>query len=222
MKIQFAPGERWEYSGEGYHYLQSVLTHVAGRVNPNDCKTFEDGLRVCATDFDSYMKASLLVPFGMTSSGYAYRETMARPHDDKGRLIPGRMTTAIDAARYGLAGALHSTARDYASFLIEIIEPKTADPYRLSTGSLREMVRPQVKVTDTLWWGLGWAIERHPGMGDILSHSGDNPGFKAMTGTSIRRGSAFIIVTNGDRGFEDVIRPVLRSAPMREFLPVSV
>ncbi len=222
LKIQFAPGARWEYSGEGYHYLQSVLTHLTGRVDPNDCKTFEDGLRVCATDFDSYMKASLLVPFGMTSSGYSYRDTMARPHDDKGRLMPGRTTTAIDAARYGSAGALHSTAPDYANFLTEIIEPKTADSYRLSTGSLREMVRPQVKVTDTLWWGLGWAIERHPGMGDILSHSGDNPGFKAMTGASLRRRSAFIIVTNGDRGFEDVIRPVLRSAPMREFLPVSV
>jgi len=58
-------------------------------------------------------------------------------------------------------------------------------------------------------------------MGDIIGHSGDNPGFKAMTGASVRRKSAFIIVTNGDRGFEDVIRPLVGSAPMREFLPVS-
>ena len=222
LKIQFTPGARWEYSGEGYHYLQSVLTHLAGSVDPSDCKTFEDGLRVCATDFDSYMKARLLVPLGMASSGYGYRDGMARPHDDKGRLIPGRMTTAIDAARYGSAGALHSTVKDYANFLIEIIEPKRADAHRLSTASIREMLRPQVKVTDTLWWGLGWAIERHPGMADIISHSGDNPGFKAMTAASVRRRSAFIVVTNGDRGFEDVIRPLLRSAPMREFLPVSL
>jgi len=222
LKIQFTPGARWQYSGEGYSYLQSVLTHVAGHVDPNDCKTFEPGLRVCATDFDAYMKAHLLVPFGMTASGYVYRDGMARPHDEKGRLLADRKATPIDAARYGSAGNLHSTAKDYAKFLIEIIEPKPPDAFRLSAASLHEMVRPQVKVAGSTSWGLGWAIEQHPGMGDIISHSGDNPGFKTMTAASARRRSAFIIVTNGDRGFDDVIIPVLRSAQMREFLPVSI
>jgi hypothetical protein len=147
---------------------------------------------------------------------------MARPHDEKGQLIPGRMTTAVEAARYGSSGQLHSTVKDYAKFLIEIIEPKPADAFRLSTTSLHEMLRPQVNITDTLSWGLGWAIEQHPGMGEIISHSGDNPGFKTMTSASVRRRSAFIIVTNGDQGFEDAIRPVLRSEPMRDFLPVAI
>jgi CubicO group peptidase (beta-lactamase class C family) len=222
LKIHFTPGARWEYSGEGYCYLQSVLTHVAGHVDPNHCQTLDDGLRMCTTDFDAYMKTNLLVPFGMISSGYLYRDGMARPHDEKGQLIPGRMTTAVDAARYGSSGQLHSTVKDYAKFLLESIEPKPADAFRLSTASLHEMLRPQVKITDTLSWGLGWAIEQHPGMGDIISHSGDNPGFKTMTGASVRRRSAFIIVTNGDQGFEDVIRPVLRSASMRDFLPVAI
>jgi len=222
LAIQFTPGARWQYSGEGYNYLQSLLTHLTGRVDPNHCRTFEDDLRVCATDFDAYMKANLFAPFGMTSSGYMHRDGMAQPHDDKGRFIPGRMTTAIEAARYGAAGALHSTVKDYARFLIETIDPRPADAYRLSAASLQEMLRPQVSVTDTLSWGLGWVIEQHPGMGDIISHSGDNPGFKAMTAASARRGSAVVIVTNGDRGFEDVIRPLLRSAPMRELLPISI
>jgi CubicO group peptidase (beta-lactamase class C family) len=222
LKIQFTPGSRWKYSGEGYNYLQSVLTHLTGHVEPNDCKTYEDGLRVCASDFDTYMKTNLLVPFGMAASGYLYRAGMARPHDEKGRLIADRKSTPVDAARYGSAGNLHSTAKEYAKFLIAIIDPKPEDAFRLSAASLYEMLRPQVKITDTLSWGLGWAIERHPGMGDIISHSGDNPGFKTMTGASVRRRSAFIIVTNSDRGFDDVITPLLRSSPMREFLPVGV
>lgn len=222
LRIQFTPGARWAYSGEAYSYLQSVLTRLVGHVDQENCKTFDDGLRVCATDFDAYMKANLLVPFGMTSSGYQFRDAMARPHDVQGRVIPDRITTAVEAARYGSAGQLHSMVKDYAKFLIEIIEPKPADSFRLNTASMTEMLRPQVKVMDALSWGLGWVIEQHPGMGDIISHSGDNPGFKAMTAASVRRRSAFIIATNGDRGFEDVIRPVLRSAPMRELLPVSI
>lgn len=222
LKITFNPGGGWGYSGEGYYYLQSVLTQVTGHVDSNDCKTYDDGLRVCATDFDAYMRSSLLMPFGMTTSGYLYRDGMARPHDEKGHMLADRKSTRVDAARYGSAGDLHSTANDYAKFLIEIIAPKPPDAYRLNAASLQEMLRPQIKVFGPISWGLGWAIEQHPGMGDILNHSGDNPGFKTMTAASVRRRAGFIIVTNSDRGFEDVITPVLRSTPMREFLPVTI
>jgi CubicO group peptidase (beta-lactamase class C family) len=218
LAIHFAPGERFSYSGEGYSYLQSVVTHLAGHVNPNDCKAFEDGVRVCATDFDAYMKANLLVPFGMRSSGYLYREGMARPYDDKGRLIGDRKATAVDAARYGSAGGLHTTPTEYAKFLIEIMAPKPTDAYRLSTSSLREIFRPQVKVTESMSWGLGWTIE-HTKAGDIIAHSGDNPGYKAMVAASMQRKAGFIIMTNGDLGFDQIIAKVVKSEPMQRFLP---
>jgi CubicO group peptidase (beta-lactamase class C family) len=155
LAIHFTPGERFSYSGEGYSYMQSVVTHLAGHVNPNDCRAFEDGFRVCATDFD--------------------------------------------AARYGSAGGLHTTPTEYAKFLIEIMNPRPGDAYRLSTASLREMVRPQVKVTESISWGLGWTVE-HTKAGDFIAHSGDNPGYKAMVAASIQRKAGFVIMTNGDRG----------------------
>jgi CubicO group peptidase (beta-lactamase class C family) len=207
---------------EGYSYLQSVLTHLVGHVDWNDCKVLDDGVRVCATDFDAYMKANLLTPFGMTTSGYLYREGMARPHDEKGAIIADRKSTPVEAARYGSSGQLHSTVNEYAKFLVEVINPKPADAFRLGPAMRQEMVRPQVQLMPTISWGLGWVIEQHPGMGDIISHTGDNPGFKTMTGASARRRAGFIIVTNGDRGFEDVIMPILRSAPMRAFVPVRI
>lgn len=107
LNIRVSPGERWDYSGEGYSYLQSVMTHVTGRVNPKDCGAFEDGIKVCATDFDAYMKANLFAPFGMTSSGYLYREGMARPHDDKGNTKTGRKATAAGAARCNATTVRH-------------------------------------------------------------------------------------------------------------------
>ena len=218
LVIHFTPGERWSYSGEGYSYLQSVVTHVAGRVDPNDCMTLADGARVCATDFDAYMKANLLIPFGMTSSGYLYREGMARPHDNQGKMIADRKSTPILAARYGSAGNLQTNPTEYAKFLIEILNPKPPDAYRLSAASLQEMVRPQVKVTDSLSWGLGWAIS-HTKAGDLITHSGDNPGYKALATASIPKKAGFIIMTNGDRGYDDIITKVITSEPMQRFLP---
>ena len=64
----------------------------------------DEDLRVCATDFDGNMKANLFVPFGMTSSGYLYREGMARPHVEKGNMLADRKATPIEAARYGDRG----------------------------------------------------------------------------------------------------------------------
>jgi CubicO group peptidase (beta-lactamase class C family) len=85
-------GEKWEYFGEGYFYLQSVLTGLTGQVNSGECSRFEAGFEACATDFDSYMKTNLLVPFGMDESGYLWTNTLARhvarPHDADGNPLP--------------------------------------------------------------------------------------------------------------------------------------
>lgn len=220
LAIRFTPGERWDYSGEGYFYLQSVLTHLTGHVDPSACERFADGLRVCATDIDAYMKAHLLLPFGMASSGYLYHQGMARPHDEKGTMLADRKSTPVQAARYASAGNLHTTATDYARFLIEVLDPKPADAYRLSGAMRREMLSAQAKVTDALSWGLGWAIDT-PSGGDIVSHSGDNPGFKALTAASLGRKSGFIILTNGDRGF-DLITLIVKTELMQRFLPLTI
>jgi CubicO group peptidase (beta-lactamase class C family) len=223
LTIHFTPGARFGYSGEGYHYLQSVMTRLAGRTDAADCATFEDGLQACATDFDAYMKAQLLVPFGMTSSGYvwidAYDTRMARGHRLDGKQLD-RKATARDAARYGAAGGLHTTASDYSRFLIEVVAPAEEDSFRLSDASRLEMIKPQVKVTGSMSWALGWQVQ-HKASGDVLSHGGDNPGFKALTAASIEKKSGFVILTNSDRGF-DVIRRIVSTAGMQEFLPVAL
>ncbi len=207
LAIHFAPGERWLYSGEGYIYLQSVVTHLTGHTNPNACGTYEAGVKVCATDIDDYMKANLLRPLGMTSSGYVWNATFdaraARPHDAKGIPFPkDRHPTATDAARYGAPGGLLSTPTDYARFLIEVIDPKAGDAFRLTKDSLTEMVRPVVKVPDdphSSAWALGWQILPSD-QGNVIAHGGDNPGFHAFAAASVERKSGFVVMTNGDSG----------------------
>jgi len=191
LKIHFTPGEKWLYSGEGYSYLQSVVAHVTGE------------------SLEPYMRANVFVPFGMASSGFIWNEIfekrMARPHDAEGRATDNNRATEESVARYGAAGELRTTPTDYAKFLIEVIDPKPADAFRLSKASLDKMLRPQVKVESTkeysISWALGWRIARTSS--DILiSHGGYNRGFQCMVEGSVQQKAGYVIMTNGENGGE--------------------
>jgi hypothetical protein len=100
---------------------------------------------------------------------------------------------------------LHTTATDYAKFLIETLEPKPVDAFRLSPSSLKEMFRPQVKLPEdekidgATSWALGWAVQERP-TGNVLVHSGGQSGFRSLAMASVDRRSGFIILTNSDSG----------------------
>jgi CubicO group peptidase (beta-lactamase class C family) len=218
--LAFTPGERWSYSGEGYWYLQSVVTRLLGHVDRNTCSTFEDGLRVCATDIGDYLKANVLKPFGMSSSGYLwtsdYETRAAEGHDSNGRMRrPRRRASAVDTARYAAAGGLHTTAREYARFLSEVIEPRPPNAYSLSRQMRDEMIRPQVKVDASSSWALGWQVF-HGKSGDVISHGGDNPGFKAFVVASVARKAGWVILMNGDNAGPIIQALVDEQCPLNE------
>ena len=99
---------------------------------------------------------------------------MARPHDKNGKRIPDNPGTpqkrAEDMARYGAAAALTTTPTDYAKFLLEFLDPKPADTFRLNDASRAEMLRPQVKKAETTWEGLAWDLEQNQGSPMIFTH----------------------------------------------------
>ncbi len=189
LAIHFTPGSKWQYSGEGYSYLQSVVEHLTSE------------------SIQEYMKKHLFEPFGMDSSGYVWNDMfekrMARPHDVSGKALNNKKSTASDVARYGSSGALLSTPTDYARFYLEVLNPKPADRFRLTKASLAEMLRPQVKVAETpeytMWWGLGWRLI-HTKSGDSFGHGGDNEGFHCESAASEQKKSGFVIMTNGENG----------------------
>jgi CubicO group peptidase (beta-lactamase class C family) len=220
LRIHFTPGERYFYSGEGYSYLQSVVTHLTGHVNRNDCERFEDDLEVCATDFEAYMKANVLEPFEMSSSAYTLDERLAsrsaRPHDDQGRPFE-RKSTAPSVARYGAAGGLYSTPTDYAKFLIKVIDPKPADRFRLTRDSIEEMLRPQVKVDDSKSRGLDWTITQTK-EGTVISRDGSNPGFHCFSKASLKDKSGYVVMTNGDNGWKFFLEELLAGGIMDQLM----
>jgi CubicO group peptidase (beta-lactamase class C family) len=217
LAIRFTPGEKWSYSGEGYSYLQAVVTRlIGGRENPVDCGQFELDVRVCATtpSIAEYMKANVLTPFGMKSSDYVWTDSItahiARGYDPHGTPLPkDRKPTGPTVARYGMAGGLCTTPTDYARFLLGIIDPKPPDAYRLTTASLKEMLRPQVHRNPESSWALGWEIN-HTQTGDFIRHGGGNPGYSCFVAGSPERKSGYVIMTNSeDNGYFGVIAPLI-------------
>ena len=205
LAIHFTPGARFGYSGEGYNYLQTVVTQLIGQ------------------RFETYMNARVLTPFGMTSSGYVwtdrFAERMARPHDPSGKPTDNKKSSSEAVARYGSAGALLTTPSDYAKFVIEVIDPKPTDSTRLGRDSVREMLRPHVKIEGGQFpasWALGWQIF-HNANRDFLYHGGDNEGFHCAAVASVEGRSGFVAMTNGENG-TSILRNLIAEDLMQQFL----
>ncbi|HYC71944.1 MAG TPA: serine hydrolase domain-containing protein [Opitutaceae bacterium] len=216
LKLEAEPGARFLYSGEGYYYLQSVITELAGNTFDAPRGRYEADFEVGATDFDAFMRRSLLDPLGMTASGYLWRDGFegraARPHGTRGEPLVKKKPNAADVARYGAVGELRTTVSDYAKFLIAVLTLPPGDA--LLTAAMRdEMIRPQTKlgaekIDGADSWALGWAIQERP-TGHVILHSGGQSGFRSLTMASVERRSGFVIFTNSDNGGYVCYDPVL-------------
>jgi CubicO group peptidase (beta-lactamase class C family) len=205
LSIHFTPGERHLYSGEGYNYLQTVVTRLLGQ------------------PFESYMKQWLLAPLGMASSGYVWNDVfarrMARPHDANGTPLENKKSTQEAVARYGSAGALLTTPTDFAKFVIAIIAPRPRDTFHLAPSSVAEMLRPHVKLEGGRYpasWALGWQIF-HNADRDFIYHGGDNEGFHCFAVASVAGRSGLVVMTNGEGGTA-VLQRVLIDGVTQAFL----
>jgi CubicO group peptidase (beta-lactamase class C family) len=203
---EFAPGSQFQYSGEGFFYLQRILEQITGQ------------------GFAQLMSTLVFEPLKMTSTSMIWKpEWSARyatPHDRRGAVRKDwdKKATRIHAlaaeknqdiaswkyadyaAAYGDAGApampnaiqpnaaasMATTAPDYARFLAAAM----ANP------AIR---KEQVRFRPALGWGLGWGIERAEGR-EYLWQWGDNSGFKNFVVADPAAGSAIFVFTNGDSG----------------------
>ena len=190
LHMLFAPGERFSYSGEGYVYLQKVIEHLSGQL------------------VAKYMEANLLVPFEMHASRFVCARDdirgAAEAHDEKGMPFTQRIRFS------NAAGSLFSTPTDFAKFIIEIIQPPGENASHLSEMLTNEMLRSQIKISDSISWGLGWGITQSDNAVFLWQH-GKSSGIQAFAIGCRELGSGVVIMTNSGNGLKICREIVARS-----------
>lgn len=202
----FTPRSRYQYSGEGYFYLQRVMEQVTG------------------LGFGQVVQDLVFGPLGMTSSSLVWDpETLGRtavPHDRHGEARKGwdKGTRGLLAYAAGKGKAVAQLRyEEYAGFARDTGDPMlpnwmipngaaslvtSAEDYvRFLASVIRnpELGKQQVGINEFLGWGLGWAIERASGR-RYLWQWGDNGGYKNFVLAEPETGGAIFVFTNGDAG----------------------
>lgn len=197
LSVEFEPGSKFGYSGEGYFYLQRVVEHITG------------------TPFEEYVQRELFGPLGMTITSYQWQdryETLAAAgHDGEGRVKADRRHFIKVNAGY----SLYTTPCQYAQYLVEYLNPDRSGPQSISEASLAAMFTPTAEAaarkpirrtvataSDKVSWGLGWAIDQTE-RGERIYHSGSNgTGFRCYSQFDPAAGTGLVIMTNSTSGRE--------------------
>jgi CubicO group peptidase (beta-lactamase class C family) len=204
LKIHFTPGDRFSYSGEGFVYLARAMEHITGQT------------------LEAFMKSTVLDPLGMKSSsylwqegpnGYFARKTFA--HNSVGA-VSGRGKPE----RANAAASLHTTATDYARFVVAIIKgtglkPETArlmltPQISVAEAGSNNLTRPEPKLSKSISWGLGWGLEE-TGNGTSFWHWGDNGDTKAYVVAFSKQKTGMVMFANSANGLS-IVSEVVDSA----------
>lgn len=201
--LRRAVGAQYEYSNLATGLLGHLLANAAG------------------VDYESLVRARILEPLGMTSTGIALmpemRERLALGHDQAGNVVPN-----WDIPTLAGAGALRSNMNDMLTFL----EANVGEP----RGDLEEAMRlshqPRQEAGGTMSVGLNWHI-RAVGDDVIVWHNGGTGGYRTFLGFDPARAVGAVVLTNSAHGADDIgfhlVNPSLGLAPApRERVEVEV
>ncbi len=183
LNIEFDPGTKFGYSGEGFEYLKAVVGKLTGK------------------DPEQVVVEEVLGPLGMDNAYLSWRPQMealtafAHSGEHNTPSPKGKPEKA------GMAYSLHVDAGTYAKFQLALIEGRG-----LSAARLADMFKPHSHPTE--WGGdgappasgLGLFITETP-CGTSYGHGGRNGGYFTSQSEVYRgRKVGYVFLTNNDQG----------------------
>ncbi|MDB5266989.1 MAG: hypothetical protein JWP58_29 [Hymenobacter sp.] len=194
LRLKYAPDSCWNYSGEGYVWLQKTLEHLAGK------------------SFETLAREEVFGPLGMKHSSFVWQQkraaNVASGHDGQSQPVP----ISHFPAAYG-AYSLLSTATDYSRFLQAVmtgrgLKPTTAQLLLAPANEAQRCGQPTTATDPFIAWacGVGLATTSH---GLAQWQWGDNGNFKGFYMTLPDEKQTLVFLTNSSNGpkmTEDLLR----------------
>lgn len=178
MDFATTPGTTYEYSNYGYALLGRIVSNVSGQ------------------PYQDYIREEIMLPLGMTSTGY---DILASPPETRAigyRWENGgyRREPDMPDGAFGAMGGVETTANDYAKWMAFLLSawPASDAPETgpLRRSSVREMVKwvtmrpgydrpanlgPPCRVGQG--YGMGLVVYDDCQLGRVVQHNGGYPGY---------------------------------------------
>ena len=190
----FEPGTKYEYSNTGYLLLASIAEKASGKDFIALChKWIFRKLKMKSTNIRTLEEKKATPNFAI---GHLYVKEKDQPALPAGRYVQADSFPSSDYTiwlgnRKG-PGRISSTAADllkwdqalYSNKLVQQATFQEAfSPMKLNDGSFSN-------------YGFGWSISRDSVMGKVVSHTGDNPGYKTQIIRYIDKNNTVILLNN--------------------------
>ncbi len=186
LPFMFVPGNRFGYSGEGYVYLQRVIEKLTG------------------LEIEALAQREVFRPLGMKHSHFSAsgntEVSVSAGHTETGATQQRGLGDA------NAASSLHTTAGDYARFLLAVLNSDG-----LKATSVQQMLRGQIRmqgdergydkpdrIGGKVGWALGWGTQH--GDQELVCHWGDNGVFRAFVVMRPADRSALVYFSNSSNG----------------------
>lgn len=243
LTISSTPGQAFTYSGEGIYYLQRVVEHITGRgfgefmqdrvLKPcrmrNSSYVWLPQHKTQATSV--YRDRNRLFIGGLGPHMFEYVAKWKKPlekwrHEDVMRIYPEIIEKAYPGVKGGFAalpafmepnaaGSLQTTASDYARFMIHVMDSSHREKFELADATRRQLLTPQIKINDSLAWGLGWGLEQTEGR-RYFWHWGEHFAFRTLAFGDAQNRSGVVALANSGTGHhacEEIVKQATGDHP---------
>ncbi len=167
--LDFAPGEKWNYSNSGYVLLGAIIEKVSGK------------------SYETYLKENIFQPLNMINTGYDHTDVLLKNRAAGYEMGKAGMVNAsyLDMSIPYAAGALYSTVEDLYLWDRALYTEKL-----VKKATLEKMFTP-VKND----YGYGWGIKDQKSHKRI-SHGGGINGFGTQINRYVNDDTCVIVLSN--------------------------
>lgn len=186
LEIISEPGEKFNYSGEGYVYLSKVVEKLLGKST------------------ESYMKELVLEPLNLKQTFITFPKNGAVPTNYAlGHNFFMESASKNKNESPNIAALINTTANDYAQLFISFFNNKFLSKERVDDITGADTTKHYPVMDEHYYWGPGFAVNNEAG-DTLLFQGGDNRGFKGWSFYSCKRKSGYVMFSNGDAGYRIV------------------